>query len=449
MQHAHRITRTTALVLGIAGALALGQAQATGFQLRESSVKNLGRATAGTAVAKDDASVVTGNPAAMVNLDKTTVRTDVTVIDLTAEFTGGGTTAVGTPLNGGNGGDPGGPQAVPAIAVVVPMRGALEGLTLGASISAPFGLKTEYDRDWVGRYNAITSDVKTVDLTLSAAVKLHDRFSVGVGFIYERADVTLSNAIDFGTALFANPATRPLGFTPQSADGSVEISGADNGIGWLVGAQWLPTDKLSIGYSHRSEIDHRLKGEAVFTKPQNVTAVFGSIRNTAYDNGAVYAPLTTPSIDTLSLQYDFSDSFRMMSDIQSTDWHSLGEVAVYRSNGTPLGAPEPFEWKDTMFYSLGAEFDLSDAFTLRGGVAMDETPTNNDTRTPRLPDNDRMLYSVGLTWKMSENLSIDAAYQRIEIDTPSIDVRSSSSSRLVGSFDGYANLFGVSAQYSF
>jgi len=449
MQNANRTAHITALVLGIAGALTLSQADATGFQLRENSVKNLGRANAGSAVARDDASVLSNNPAAMTNLDKTTVRTDVTVVDLTAEFTGGGATAVGTPLNGGNGGDPGQASAVPAMAVVVPLRGAFEGLTVGASITAPFGLKTEYDRDWVGRYNAITSDVKTVDLTLSAAVKLHERFSVGVGFIYERADVTLSNAIDFGTALFANPATRPLGFTPQNADGAIEISGADNGIGWLFGAQWQPTDQLSIGYAHRSEIDHDLKGTAVFTKPQNVAALFSALGDRRYDNGAIIAPLTTPSIDTLSVRYDFSDGFRMMADIQSTDWHSLENVAVYRANGAPLGAEETFDWQDSMFYSLGAEFDLSEAFTLRGGVAMDESPTNDATRSPRLPDHDRMLYSVGLTWNMSSNLSIDAAYQRIEIDTPRINVLSSSSSRLVGSFDGYANLFGVSAQYSF
>ena len=46
--------------------------------------------------------------------------------------------------------------------------------------------------------------MKTVDLTLSAAVELTDRFSVGVGLIYEHADVTLSNAIDFGTGICAS-----------------------------------------------------------------------------------------------------------------------------------------------------------------------------------------------------------------------------------------------------
>ncbi|MER8349328.1 outer membrane protein transport protein, partial [Acinetobacter baumannii] len=88
----------------------------------------------------------------------------------------------------------------------------------------------------------------------------------------------------------------------------------------------------------------------------------------------------------------------------------------------------------------------SDTLTLRGGITRDETPTHIETRTPRLPDNDRMLYSIGLTWRLSEALSIDAAYQRIEIDTPRVDIRSSSGSRLVGEFDGYANLFGFAAQ---
>ena len=103
MHHAHRTT-LTALALGIAGVLALGQAHATGFQIRENSVKNLGRANAGTAVAQDDASVVSNNPAAMVNLDRTTVQADLTVIDLTAEFNGSATSAFGTPVAGGDGG---------------------------------------------------------------------------------------------------------------------------------------------------------------------------------------------------------------------------------------------------------------------------------------------------------------------------------------------------------
>ncbi len=48
----------SALALGIAGALAAGQAEAAGFQLKENSVKAQGRSYAGSAVAEGDASVV-------------------------------------------------------------------------------------------------------------------------------------------------------------------------------------------------------------------------------------------------------------------------------------------------------------------------------------------------------------------------------------------------------
>ena len=69
--------------------------------------------------------------------------------------------------------------------------------------------------------------------------------------------------------------------------------------------------------------------------------------------------------------------------------------------------------------------------------------------TPRLPDTDRMVYTSALTWQASPHLTVDASYMRVEIDTPTVNTTSSSGSHLVGEFDGYANLVGVSAQYRF
>lgn len=443
--------RITALALGIAGALTLGNAHASGFQIRENSVKNLGRANAGTAVARHDASVVSNNPAAMVNLDRNVVQADVTVIDLDADFRGSGTTAVGTPLSGGNGGDPGDPTPVPALAAVFPMSGALDNLTVGVSVDAPFGLKTEYDPNWVGRYNAITSDVKIVDLNLSAALAVTDRFSVGLGFILQRADVTLTNAIDYGTAVctgsgnVANCFNPAYPFRPQANDGRVDVSGNDTSIGWRIGLQWKPTDQLTIGAAHRSEIDHDLRGTADFTAPAAVAAVLGP---RVADTG-INAPLTTPSVSTISVQYDVTDAIRVMADYQATDWHSLQAVRINRNGGGVLGN-EPFEWKDTSYYALGGEWDLSPAFTVRAGIAKDESPTNDTYRTPRLPDKDRKIFTLGGTWNVSDSLSVDAAYMRINVEDPTINgATSSSSSRLTGRFKARANLLGVAAQFRF
>ena len=456
MHTASRVTQISLLAVGIAGALAFGQAQATGFQLRENSVKNLGRANTGTAVAQDDASVVANNPAAMVNLDKSTFQLDATDINLDANFDGGGFADAGTPLanplSGGDGGDPGAPKVVPAVAFVTPVG---ENFRLGASISAPFGLKTEYDSDWVGRYNAINSDVKTVDLTISAAWAITPQFSLGLGAIYQRTDVTLSNAIDFGSALCAgsgnplnclNPA---FPFHPQGNDGTVVVKGDANDWGWVAGAQWRPTDAFSIGYSHHSKIDHTLRGDANFTLPASVAATFAAMGIAAYNDGAIYAPLTTPSTDTLSAQWTVNEDFRLYGDIQRTGWHSLQQVAIFRDGGAPLGPAEAFNWDDTTYYGIGAEWDLSPAFTLRAGIAHDETPTNDATRDARLPDNNRQLYSIGATWHASDALSIDAAFQRIDISDPTVDIITSSGSSLTGKYDGHANLFGLAAQYRF
>lgn len=452
MQNASRFT-LTALAVGIAGVMAAGTADASGFQIRENSVQNLGRANAGTTVAWGDASVVLNNPAALVNNDRMLVQADVTVIDLNADFDGSGTSAVGTPLTGGNGGDPGEATPVPHMGFVMPLSGGLESVVVGASVSAPFGLKTEYDPTWMGRYDAVVSDVKIVDLTFSAGIAFTERFSLGAGIILQRADVTLSNAIDFGTALCAavNPANcfnPAYPFQPQGADGMVEVSGDDTGVGFVVGAQLRAADNFVLGYAHRSEIKHTLDGTADFTMPAAVAATFAGMGIHAYDDGPIWANLTTPSTDTISARWDVTDQFRLLGEVQWTGWESLQEVDIRRPGGAVLGQ-EPFEWEDSIFYSVGGEFDFSEAFTFRFGVGYDESPTHDATRTPRLPDQERMVYTLGATWNVSPQLSIDAAYMRVEIDSPYVNTESASGSNLVGMFDGNADLLGIAARYRF
>ena len=478
-------TRASALALAVIGALAASQANASGFQLRENSSKALGRANAGAAVAKGDAAVVANNPAAMTNFDSLTVQGGVTVVDLNAEFDGGACTVVSAtvcrPVAGGNGGDPGDPTAVPAMHMVLPLKGAFEGLVLGASISGPFGLATKYDPTWVGRYNATTSEVTIPALNLSAAVKITNTLSAGVGLVYQRADVTLENAIDFGRLLGA---VGVPGALPGSADGGVSISGADNGLGWTAGLQWRPSDRFALGVSHRSEVDHDIHGTADFTVPAAFSGVQPGLRTNAaalaaqiaalpastpaatraamvaqyqqllvLGNGFVDTPglakLTTPSVTSVSAQFGVTDAWRIYAEAQKTDWSSLRSVAVDFGNPYQPDSNEPFNWKNSKYYAIGTEFDLSEAFTLRAGYGRDESPTNDLDRTPRLPDNDRQLYSLGLTWNATPNLSIDVAYMRIGIDAPEVSILSTSNSRLAGSFDGNANLLSAGLQYRF
>jgi len=461
MDFAKHFTRISALALGIAGVLASGHAQAAAFQLKENSVKAQGRAMAGAASASGDASVVVNNPAVMSTFTETTVQTDLTAIDLSFQFNGGGSAAAGSPLaqplTGSDGGEAGGLSAVPAMSFVLPLSDQFEYLTVGAMVSAPFGLKTEYDRDWVGRYHAVESDVRVIDLTLAASIELSDNFSVGIGAIYEHAEVTLSNAIDFGSAICANPQSQALCFLPnpvqgpygpQKNDGFASINGTDNSLGWIVGANWRPTGRISLGYSYRSEIDLEIDGTADFTVPASVTPIFASTGQFVDTGGG--ADLTTPSTHAFSGTWQATDRLSLMAEAMLTGWDSLEEIRIQYENPVQADTAEDYLWKDSWFYSVGGEFKFSDAFTFRAGVARDDSPVSRPFRTPRLPDQDRMWYSVGLTWTASDNFALSASYVLIDLaDTPEVDIVSSSGSRLVGDFDGGADLFGISAQYRF
>lgn len=443
MQISPRTFQASALALATVAALAAAPAHAAGFQLKENSVKSQGMSFAGTAAKSGDSSVVVNNPAVMTQFEGTTVQADLTVIDLNYTFEGTATRPTGQPVSGSDGGNAGDVTPVPAFSVVHKFD---NGTAIGAMVSAPFGLKTEYDDDFVGRYSALTSDVQIVDLTLSGAIDITDRFSVGIGAIISRADVTLSRAVDFGGLLF--PAPLPFA-VPGGADGTVDVQGDDNGFGYILGANLRPTDNVSIGLSYRSEIDYELEGDADWTVPGNARAIFNAnpMLRPLFEDGNVTADLTTPSITQLGVHWKLTDRFAMAGTVAETGWESLREVRINFENPDP-DAVEPFEWKNSMYYALGAEYALNDAWSLRGGVAYDETPTSIEHRTPRLPDADRMFYSVGATWKVSDAMDVNFAYTRIEPDSPEIDT-TSSGTRTYGPFDGNANLVGVSGQYRF
>ena len=443
-----RNPKVSLLAIGIAGLLVFASnAQAAGFQLKENSVRSMGSAFAGTAAKSGDSSVVANNPAVMTQFEGNTFQIDVTAIDLSYEFKGTATDAFGRPMSGSNGGDAGGLTPVPAMSYI---RKLDNGVALGAMVSAPFGLATDYEDNWVGRYFAHTSDLRVVDLALSGAVDLSDKFSLGIGAIVSRADVTLSKAVDFGTLLYSNPATRPLPFAqPQAADGFIEVEGDATGYGWLVGAHFRPSERVAIGASYRSEIDYEIAGTADWTVPGNVAAVFGASPLIAplFQDGDATAQLTTPSVLSVGASWQATDRLTLLASWARTGWESLREVRIQFDNPDP-DAVEPFEWKNTTFASIGAEFKLSDTFTLRAGVADDETPTSIEHRTPRLPDDDRRWYSIGATWQASDALDLNFGVTHIKPRDPKVDF-ASGGSRISGPFDGGANLYGVSAQYRF
>src|SRR3546814_15417612 len=80
----------------------------------------------------------------------------------------------------------------------------------------------------------------------------------------------------------------------------------------------------------------------------------------------------------------------------------------------------------------------------RSGVARDDSPVSLPHRTPRLPDQDRMWYSIGATWAARDHFDLTASYSRVQMaDTPVVGIASSSGSYLSGEYDGGADNSGL------
>ncbi|GLQ86643.1 OmpP1/FadL family transporter [Dyella flagellata] len=453
-----------ALGLAIAGALAMPQqAHASSFQLKEDTAQAMGRAYAGSATAGGDVSVVANAPAAMSDLKGTYFEADVTAINFSAQFSGSAHDVLGNPISGGNGGDAGTTMPLPSFFFATQLTDRLH---VGASITVPFGFKTTYDNDWVGRYNSVYSKFESLDGTMSASFDVTDNLSIGASAIAQRTSATLTNAINFssvalglagpGTALNL-PVNQVYALVPPGSDGLARISGASWAWGWQAGAYWKVTSQDKLSFNYRSKITHRLQGTANFNVPDNVSALVGQLApalgltpaTLPFQHTTGTALFTTPSTATVSYWHQ-EQQFGFGADVAWTGWDVFKNLTVNYGNPTQPTTTQMFNWHNSWYFSVGGDYYLTDKLTLRGGFGYDTTPTTAAFREPRVPDETRKLVSAGVGYKATDHFSINASYAHIFVNRASINgAVSPTGDVLSGSFDDAGNLFALSAIYKF
>jgi long-chain fatty acid transport protein len=467
--------RRSVLFVAVGGALlvASGAASASAFALVESSASGLGNAYAGIAAIADDAGTVWWNPAGMTRLEGPSASLNLHSITPSSKFSNGNSqaaclnAAICRPL-GGNGGDAGDTAYVPSTYIALPMGR----LALGLGISAPFGLKTEYESDWLGRYQAIKSDLKSINVNPSVAFKINDMVSIGGGLNYQKIDAELTNAVSMSAVMGAAAAAGAipaalvgpvLGASLAVPDAIATVKGNDSAYGYNLGVLLNLSPATRLGLSYRSSIKYTVEGDISFNIPtvavtSTATGVISQVLGAVVQpgqklaNGAVKANLKTPDSFSLSAASDLSPQLQLLADVSWTGWSSIPKLEFVRSDGTTIPGAQ-YDWKDTWRYSLGANFKVNDKLLLRGGVAFDETPMDTAHRTPRLPDGDRTWVSVGARYMIMPATALDFGYTHIFVKDPKIDNRSDGVPAANGTIDGTyssnVNIFSLSLSHTF
>ncbi|ROR29842.1 OmpP1/FadL family transporter [Inmirania thermothiophila] len=452
----------------LAGALAAGagSAQGAGFAIIEQSVPGLGAAFAGAAAAADDPSTVFFNPAGMTKLEGRRLSVGVHIIEPTAEFSGSATTTPlpgGAPIPGGDGGDGGSTGVVPNFYYVTPIG---EGWRFGLGINAPFGLKTEYDDGWVGRYHAIESEVRTVNINPSLAFRAGDDLSVGFGVSALWIDATLSDVVDMAGVCFGLEAkglltggvpvppgtvcTGSLGFGladigSGAHDGKVEVDGDDWGYGWNVGLLWQPGEGTRIGFAYRSKISVDISGDADFTLTDASSQALAAATGAFKDTGAK-ASIDLPETLSVSVAREVAPGWEVLGDVTWTRWSRFDELVIEFDNPVQNDSVQPENWKNSYRVALGAVHRVNARWAYRFGIAYDQTPIPSaEARTPRIPGNDRRWVALGASFTPSERLAVHLAYAHLFVSDPPIAATEVSTGHvLTGSFDASVDI--VSAQ---
>lgn len=438
-------------------ALSAPGALAAGFAINENSAKQLGVAFAGSAAA-DDGSTVWFNPAGMVFVGATAQIT-ASYIEPRFDFSDDGSaqqTPIGNlPLLPGSRGTGGGgtSAAVPAAFYVRPLS---DNLYFGIGLNAPFGLSTEYDPTWIGRYHAVKSEIVTVNVNPSLAYRLSDRFAVGAGFNINHMEAKLSNAVDFA-AVCASVigASCPNGSVPGQGqfDGFVTNTADDTSIGYNLGVMWSLSDVTRIGVAYRSQIDHSLTGTVDFSEPSSLGGFaalgpLGSALNATFADGGNSSRVTLPDTASVSLFHRLSEKVALVGDMTWTGWSDIPELRIHFDNPLTPSASESLNWEDTWRGAAGLIVDLNDRWVLRGGFAYDESPVPNPTdSTPRLPDNDRQWLALGVSHRFGHAITVDLGYAHLFVNDTSISRQESTGGTLDGTYSSGANILSLQFNY--
>ena len=409
--------KNIALVVAAAvAAMATGSAAASGFQLLEQNASGLGNAYAGSAAVAEDASTIYFNPAGMTRLKPHELSLGMSLVKPSFKFSNNGS-SVAPATNTGNGGDAGDWAAIPNGYF---SWGVTRDVYLGIGLGAPFGLKTEYDDNWVGRYQATLFDIKTYNLNPSIAWRVNDTVSFGFGLNYQRMEATYERY-----AAVANAVTQNT---------KVQLDADGDAWGWNAGALFNVSPTTSIGVSYRSEIKHDLEGDITSTN------------QLVLPNGAASAEISLPATFILSTTQKLNNQWEMMGDISWTGWGSIDRVDIKRA-GTTVQTLDT-EFRDTWRVALGANYTLNPSWKFRGGLAWDQSPVRGaGTRLVSLPDNDRIWLSMGAQWKPSTDARLDLGMSYLIIGDTDIDNNQSPQrGRVTGKYEG--SVFILGAQYS-
>lgn len=368
-------------VLALASMFVAGSAMASGWRIPEQSVDSTAKAGANIA-SSTRADAAYYNPANMAWLDDTWhAQIDATYLHLTEiDYTDSNDTTR-------NGSSEPENFFIPTGFFVTPSFG---GARVGLAITAPAGLAKRW-LDPFPKTFAEKFSLEVIEVNPTVSYSFGDMVSIAAGprMLYAKATVKSDGL------LLIPGVGGPFRF-------SRDMDGDTTEWGWNVALAVKPIDALNISATYRSNVD------LDFTDTADLRLFSGPL--TTF-NAEVSIPV--PAVFALSVAYDVLENLNVELTWDRTFWSHYKSLDF--SFSPDVGAanifetPQPRDWNDADAFRIGLTYTLNEAFTLMGGFAYDETPAPTENIGFELPDSNAWIYSLGVQYKVNENLDLGIA----------------------------------------
>ncbi|TXR39116.1 outer membrane protein transport protein [Ectopseudomonas mendocina] len=411
--------------LAVAITATSGHGFASGFALNEQSISGMGTSFAGRSSSAEDASTVFGNPAGMARLKREEVYVGAAIIHAQSDISRASANAGPATLSGSNDGDMVPSTGVPMGYYVKPLD---DKVAFGLGIYVPFGLMTDYESNFQGRYHADKSYVRVITVQPTLSYRFNDKLSVGFGPTFNHIEGELTSSVLNPTSLGSN-------------DGKVKVKGDDTAVGFNLGVLYEFTPGTRAGITYHSRVKYELEGDTRVSGHGALAAIVGK-----YDANL---GLTTPESVDMSITHKLTDALTLHAGSTWTRWSRFKEIRVENDSAALPVIVEEQNWHDTWAHAVGLSYRLNPQWTLRTGIAVDQSPTNNVDRSARVPSGDRTIFSVGAGWSPSPDMTIDVAYSYLQEESVDVNQQSSTRGDYRARYKNSAHGLGASLSYRF
>lgn len=452
MPHAYPLIGKLLGGLTLAILVGCDDARAAGFGIDFEGARAVGMATAGSA-SPMDAATIFYNPAGMTFLQRPDLVGGGQLFLFHDRFSNSGSTILGGTLStpGGNGSDAIPTTPIPWLFATYPVK---DTWSAGIGVFAPFGLKTDYGPNFVGRYQNQLAALTAIDVNPAIAYRAVPWLSLGAGLTVEYVKLELQQAIDFASSCFValgGPTCgAAFGLQPGKNDGDVDIKGSDVALGYSLGLLVEVAPRTRLGLSYRSRIDHNITAQESFDVPAGARALLAAGGTpTALTGSTVNTTLPLPARWVFGATESFANGLDVSVDIVLTQWGIFRTTAITAQNpATGASVVVTQGYQDAWRFALGVNYSRGDRWSVRAGLAYDQTPIKPEFVQAALPDRDRMYFSVGASYRFTQRWSADLGYVHVRYaGRVPIDRSTANGDRLRGDFDVGGDIVALQARF--